>query len=106
MAADLLVDAGDFMTGNPVCNLREDGVPGAAMARLLNALDYDVGLVGNHEFDIGFADLKLLLPRFEHPVLAADIVDLRRASPSSAPIPSCSSAAACAWASWGSPAAR
>jgi 5'-nucleotidase/UDP-sugar diphosphatase len=75
-AADLLVDAGDFMTGNPVCNLREDGVPGAAVARLLNALDYDAGLVGNHEFDIGFADLKLLLPRFEHPVLAADIVDL------------------------------
>lgn len=73
--ADLLVDAGDFMTGNPVCNLREDGVPGAAIARLFNALDYDVGLVGNHEFDIGLADLQRLLPRFEHPVLAADIVD-------------------------------
>lgn len=73
--ADLLVDAGDFMTGNPVCNLREDGVPGAAIARLFNALDYDVGLVGNHEFDIGLADLQRLLPRFGHPVLAADIVD-------------------------------
>lgn len=73
--ADLLVDAGDFMTGNPVSNLREDGVPGAAIARLFNALDYDVGLVGNHEFDIGLADLQRLLPRFEHPVLAADIVD-------------------------------
>ena len=74
-APDLLVDAGDFMTGNPVCNLREDGVPGVAIARLFNALDYDVGLVGNHEFDIGLADLQRLLPRFEHPVLAADIVD-------------------------------
>lgn len=74
-APDLLVDAGDFMTGNPVCNLREDGVPGAAIARLLNALDYDAGLVGNHEFDIGVDDLRRLLPRFEHPVLAADIVD-------------------------------
>jgi 2',3'-cyclic-nucleotide 2'-phosphodiesterase (5'-nucleotidase family) len=74
-APDLLVDAGDFMTGNPVCNLREDGVPGAAIARLFNAMDYDVGLVGNHEFDIGLADLQRLLPRFEHPVLAVDIVD-------------------------------
>ncbi|MBK8167606.1 MAG: bifunctional metallophosphatase/5'-nucleotidase [bacterium] len=73
--ADLLVDAGDFMTGNPVCNLREDDVPGAAIARLFNALDYDAGLVGNHEFDIGLADLQRLLPRFGHPVLAADIVD-------------------------------
>lgn len=71
--ADLLVDAGDFMTGNPVCNLREDGVPGAAIARLFNELDYDAGLVGNHEFDIGLADLRRLLPRFEHPVLGADI---------------------------------
>jgi 2',3'-cyclic-nucleotide 2'-phosphodiesterase (5'-nucleotidase family) len=73
--ADLLVDAGDFMTGNPVCNLREDGVPGAAIARMFNALDYDVGMIGNHEFDIGFDDLKKLVTRFEHPLLAADIVD-------------------------------
>lgn len=73
--ASLLVDAGDFMTGNPVCNLREDGVPGAAIARLFNALDYDAGLIGNHEFDIGLDDLRRLLPRFEHPVLGADIVD-------------------------------
>lgn len=73
--ASLLVDAGDFMTGNPVCNLREDGVPGAAIARLFNAMDYDAGLVGNHEFDIGLDDLRRLLPRFEHPVLGADIVD-------------------------------
>jgi len=72
---DLLVDAGDFMTGNPVCNLREDGVPGAAIARMFNALDYDVGMIGNHEFDIGFDDLKKLVSRFEHPLLAADIVD-------------------------------
>lgn len=74
-AASLLVDAGDFMTGNPVCNLREDGVPGAAIARLFNAMDYDAGLVGNHEFDIGLDDLRRLLPRFDHPVLGADIVD-------------------------------
>lgn len=72
-AASLLVDAGDFMTGNPVCNLREDGVPGAAIARLFNELGYDAGLVGNHEFDIGLADLRRLLPLFRHPVLAADI---------------------------------
>jgi 2',3'-cyclic-nucleotide 2'-phosphodiesterase (5'-nucleotidase family) len=71
----LLVDAGDFMTGNPVCNLREDGVPGVAIARMFNALDYDVGMIGNHEFDIGADDLKKLVAIFESPLLAADIVD-------------------------------
>lgn len=71
----LLVDAGDFMTGNPVCNLKEDGVPGAAVARMLNGIGYDVGLVGNHEFDIGLPDLRKLAKMFEYPLLAADIVD-------------------------------
>jgi 5'-nucleotidase / UDP-sugar diphosphatase len=73
--ASLLVDAGDFMTGNPVCNLREDGVPGAAIARMFNAVGYDVGLVGNHEFDLGLPDLRRLAPLFAYPLLAADIVD-------------------------------
>lgn len=73
--ASLLVDAGDFMTGNPVCNLREDGVPGAAVARMLSAMGYDVGLVGNHEFDIGLPDLRKLVGKFSYPLLAADIVD-------------------------------
>lgn len=73
--ASLLVDAGDFMTGNPVCNLREDGVPGAAIARMFNAVGYDVGLIGNHEFDLGLPDLRRLAPLFHYPLLAADIVD-------------------------------
>lgn len=76
----LLVDAGDFMTGNPVCNLREGGVPGAAIARMFNALDYDAGMIGNHEFDIGADDLKRLVAIFEYPLLAADIVDGNGAS--------------------------
>jgi 2',3'-cyclic-nucleotide 2'-phosphodiesterase (5'-nucleotidase family) len=74
-AADLLLDAGDFMTGNPVCNLREDGVPGAAVARLMNHIGYDAGLIGNHEFDVGLADLQRLAPRFGYPLLAADLLD-------------------------------
>ncbi len=73
--ASLLVDAGDFMTGNPVCNLKEDGVPGVAIAKMMNALGYDCGLVGNHEFDIGLPDLEKLAKKFDYPLLAADIVD-------------------------------
>lgn len=73
-AADVLVDAGDFMTGNPVCTLTEDGVPGAAMARMMTMLGYDAGAIGNHEFDVGAPALAKLVPRFGFPLLAMDIL--------------------------------
>ncbi len=73
--ADLLLDAGDFMTGNPVCQIAPDGIPGQAVARMMNLLKYDCGTVGNHEFDIGFENLKNLVSLFEFPLIAADIVD-------------------------------
>lgn len=74
-APDIFLDAGDFMTGNPVCNLQENGVPGVAVARMMTALGYDVGVIGNHEFDIGSDNLVRLVPYFGFPLLAADIVD-------------------------------
>ncbi len=72
-APDLFLDAGDFMTGNPVSRLQEDGVPGGAVARMLNALGYDAGTIGNHEFDLGHADLVRLVPLVHFPLLAADL---------------------------------
>ena len=73
--ADVFLDAGDFMTGNPVCTLEVNGVVGAAVPEMMNRLGYDVGLVGNHEFDNGREGLGPLLKEFEFPLLAADIVD-------------------------------
>jgi len=73
--ADILLDAGDFMTGNPVCLLAEDGVPGVAVARMMNGLGYDAGVVGNHEFDLG-ADLAAkLVSYFNYPLFGGDIID-------------------------------
>ena len=74
-AADVFLDAGDFMTGNPVCLLEEDGVPGVAVARMMNALGYDAGVVGNHEFDVGAPLARRLAQRFTYPVFGGDIVD-------------------------------
>lgn len=73
--ADIFVDAGDFMTGNPVCSLEEDGIPGVAVARMMTQLGYDVGVVGNHEFDIGGEKTARLVHQFGFPLLAGDIVD-------------------------------
>ncbi len=74
-APDLLLDAGDFMTGNPVCLLEEDGVPGVAVARMMNGLGYDAGVVGNHEFDMGADQIKKLAPYFDYPLFGGDIID-------------------------------
>ena len=73
--ADLFLDAGDFMTGNPVCNLEEDGVPGVAVARMMTQLGYDAGVIGNHEFDVGRENIAALVPYFGFPLFAGDIVD-------------------------------
>lgn len=47
----LLVSGGDNQTGNPV----NDQYPskGLPMIELMNALDFDLSAVGNHEFDVG-----------------------------------------------------
>ncbi len=74
-APDIFLDAGDFMTGNPVCMLEEDGVPGVAIARMMTGLGYDAGVVGNHEFDIGADLTQRLVPHFGYPLFGGDIVD-------------------------------
>jgi len=74
--ADLLLDAGDFMTGNPVCQLTdEEGVPGVAIARMMSGIGYDAGVVGNHEFDVGADLTKKLMKHFTYPLFGGDIVD-------------------------------
>lgn len=70
----LLLDGGDFMTGDPVCDMEVGGVRGAAIVDMMNASGYDVSVVGNHEFDNGLENLHGLIERAEFPVLAADVM--------------------------------
>jgi 2',3'-cyclic-nucleotide 2'-phosphodiesterase (5'-nucleotidase family) len=72
---NLLLDGGDFMTGNPVCLLAQDGVPGVAIARMMSGLGYDAGVIGNHEFDVGAELASRLVPLFSYPLFGGDIVD-------------------------------
>lgn len=50
----LLVDAGDVMQGSLYFTLFE----GAVEQRVMNELDYDVQIIGNHEFDNGMSKLR------------------------------------------------
>lgn len=53
----LVVDAGDAVQGTTYFNLYK----GEAEQRVMNALGYDLRIIGNHEFDNGVDGLKLML---------------------------------------------
>ncbi len=73
--ASILLDAGDFMTGNPICEIEVDEVRGAGFLDMLNLIGYDASVVGNHEFDLGRKNAHALAARARFPLLAADILN-------------------------------
>lgn len=66
-AHSIYLDAGDLMTGNPICNLEIGGLKGAALLQMLSMCECDAISVGNHEFDLG--------PEHSKEFLATDEVD-------------------------------
>jgi len=73
--ASLLLDAGDFMTGNPLCEMEDGGVQGGAWMDMLNLLGFDAGVIGNHEFDLGRENARALAARADYPLMALDLRD-------------------------------
>ncbi|HEU5248144.1 MAG TPA: bifunctional UDP-sugar hydrolase/5'-nucleotidase, partial [Candidatus Udaeobacter sp.] len=69
-ANSILIDVGDVYQGTDV-SLRNKG---ALMIDLLNHLEYDAWVVGNHEFDWGMECFQHALQQSNMPVLAANIL--------------------------------
>ncbi len=69
----LLLDAGDVMTGNPICELDKEGVKGVDLVEMMNVAGYDCFEIGNHDFDDGLANAQALVARFKFPVLCANV---------------------------------
>ena len=65
----LLMDAGDFIQGEPAVGISE----GANAVELMNLAGYDVAAPGNHEFDYGYDTLKKLEKAAEFPLLSANV---------------------------------
>lgn len=61
----LLIDAGDFVQGTPYYNLFHGRVETEAM----NRIRYDVGTIGNHEFDEGIDSLKRMVEQLDFPMI-------------------------------------
>ena len=66
----LLMDAGDFIQGDPTVSTSE----GATAVELMNLAGYDVAAPGNHEFDYGYANLKALASEADFPIVAANVL--------------------------------
>lgn len=66
----ILIDVGDVYQGTDV-SLRNKG---ALMIDLLNHLEYDAWIVGNHEFDWGMECFERVLQQSNMPVLAANML--------------------------------
>ena len=66
----LLMDAGDFIQGDPTVSTSE----GATAVELMNLAGYDVAAPGNHEFDYGYANLAALVSEADFPIVAANVL--------------------------------
>ena len=64
----LLLDAGDFCQGTPYFNFYH----GRIEIDALNRMGYDVGMLGNHEFDYGLDTLATILSMAKFPIVCAN----------------------------------
>lgn len=66
-----LFSAGDLFSGNPVVDQHDE--PGYPMIDLMNALKFDVAVIGNHEFDYGQENLNKRISEANFPFICANI---------------------------------
>ncbi|MCK3654327.1 2',3'-cyclic-nucleotide 2'-phosphodiesterase [Pasteurellaceae bacterium Macca] len=74
----VLVDNGDLIQGNPIADYQaavgyKEGKANPAVAAL-NAMHYDVGTLGNHEFNYGLKYLDDAIKEAKFPIVNANIV--------------------------------
>jgi 5''-nucleotidase/2'',3''-cyclic phosphodiesterase and related esterases len=64
----LLVDAGDFVQGSPYFNF----FGGEVEIQMMNKMGYEVGTLGNHEFDNGLEALAKILAQAQFPFVCSN----------------------------------
>ena len=74
----VLVDNGDLIQGNPIADYQaaqgyKEGKENPAVA-VLNAMHYDVGTLGNHEFNYGLTYLNDAIKQAHFPIVNANVV--------------------------------
>ena len=87
----LLLDNGDTMQGSSLAQFyakvepfTETGVE-HPIASVMNAMDYDAMVVGNHEFNYGVSFLRTFIDQLNFPVLGANVVEWDTTTPALTP---------------------
>lgn len=73
----ILLSAGDMIQGDNWANLFE----GKSVIELMNAMEFDAMVVGNHEFDFGQEVLKQRILEARFPILGANVEGLELLKP-------------------------
>ncbi|MGM0123332.1 2',3'-cyclic-nucleotide 2'-phosphodiesterase/3'-nucleotidase [Enterococcus sp. AZ194] len=71
----IMIENGDFIQGSPLSYFLAKNKRVGELTQVVNALGYDVGVLGNHEFNYGLSYLKSAIASYNHPVLAANIIN-------------------------------
>lgn len=66
----LVVDAGDTLHGQPIATISK----GESIVKVLNAIEYDVMVPGNHDFNYGQDRLLELSKMLDFPVISANVI--------------------------------
>jgi 2',3'-cyclic-nucleotide 2'-phosphodiesterase (5'-nucleotidase family) len=69
----LVLDAGDWMTGTPLSDIEMGGAKGGGFINLMNLINYDATVIGNHELDGGIDNLERLIQLMKCDVLSANL---------------------------------
>lgn len=70
------IDNGDFLQGSPIGHyLAKEQQSPNQLAEIYNQFGFDVGIVGNHEFNFGLSYLKSAIDALDYPVLSANILE-------------------------------
>ena len=80
-----LVDNGDLIQGNPIADYQaakgyKEGKPNPAVD-CLNAMHYEVGTLGNHEFNYGLDYLADAIKQAKFPIINANVVKVGTEEP-------------------------
>ena len=70
----IVMDNGDFLQGSPLCSyLASEAKSSKPLTDLYNQIDFDFGVIGNHEFNYGLPYLYDAIKSLNYPVLSANI---------------------------------
>ncbi|AWX16327.1 2',3'-cyclic-nucleotide 2'-phosphodiesterase [Mergibacter septicus] len=81
----VLVDNGDLIQGNPIADYQaakgaKEGRPDPSISTF-NLMKYDVGTLGNHEFNYGLAYLDQAIAQANYPIINANVVKAEDKTP-------------------------